>query len=158
MVAPHARSRSLSRPHRGIFFAPGHASLSPRRNLARLFLQIRGVESAAQENAPRFEQRSARSPAAVAIRSSKRAREEAATNLHQGQCNDPYWHGIFGGLYSPHLRTAVWGSLIRAEAIADRLVHRRKHYSEVARLDFDADGREELYFTSERYAILVHPC
>ena len=86
------------------------------------------------------------------------AHEEAATNLHQGQCNDPYWHGIFGGLYSPHLRTAVWRSLIRAEAIADRLAHRKKHYAEVARLDFDADGREELYFTSERYAILVHPC
>ncbi len=86
------------------------------------------------------------------------AREEAATHLLQGQCNDPYWHGIFGGLYSPHLRTAVWRSLIRAEAVADRLVHRRKHYAEVARLDFDADGREELYFTSESYAILVDPC
>ncbi len=86
------------------------------------------------------------------------AHEEAATNLHQGQCNDPYWHGIFGGLYSPHLRTAVWRSLIRAETVADRLVHRRKHYAEVARLDFDADGREELYFTSESYAILVDPC
>ena len=44
------------------------------------------------------------------------ARDEAVTNLLQGQCNDPYWHGIFGGLYSPHLRTAVWRSLIRSEA------------------------------------------
>ncbi|HEY6443423.1 MAG TPA: alpha-amylase/4-alpha-glucanotransferase domain-containing protein [Candidatus Acidoferrales bacterium] len=89
---------------------------------------------------------------------SQAAHDEAATSLHQGQCNDPYWHGIFGGLYSPHLRTAVWRSLIRAEAIADRLTHRRKHYAEVARLDFDADGRQELYFTSESYTILVHPC
>jgi alpha-amylase len=86
------------------------------------------------------------------------AREEAATNLLQGQCNDPYWHGIFGGLYSPHLRTAVSRSLIRAEAVADRLVHRKKRYAEVARLDFDSDSREELYFTSESYAILVDPC
>src|SRR6185437_901279 len=86
------------------------------------------------------------------------ARQEAATHLLRGQCNDPYWHGIFGGLYSPHLRTAVWRSLIRAESVADRLTHRRKHYAEVARMDFDADGREELYFTSESYAILVDPC
>jgi alpha-amylase len=88
---------------------------------------------------------------------SQAAREEATTHLLQGQCNDPYWHGIFGGLYSPHLRTAVWRSLARAETIADRLVHRRKHYAEVSKLDFNADGREELYFTSESYAILVDP-
>jgi len=88
---------------------------------------------------------------------SQAAREEAVTNLLQGQCNDPYWHGIFGGLYSPHLRTAVWRSLAHAETIADRLAHRRKHYAEVSRLDFNADGREELYFTSESYAVLVDP-
>ena len=87
------------------------------------------------------------------------AREAAATHAPlRGQCNDPYWHGVFGGLYSPHLRTALWRSLIRAETIADRLSHRRKHYAEVAHMDFDADGREEIYFTSESYAILVDPC
>src|SRR5579872_7398128 len=30
---------------------------------------------------------------------------EAMTSLLRGQCNDAYWHGVFGGLYMPHLRT-----------------------------------------------------
>ncbi|MBZ5503022.1 MAG: DUF1925 domain-containing protein [Acidobacteriia bacterium] len=85
------------------------------------------------------------------------AREEAATQLLRGQCNDAYWHGVFGGLYSPHLRTAVWGSLAHAEAIADGLTHRKQQYAEVERLDFDADGRDEIYVTSDRYAALIDP-
>jgi alpha-amylase len=85
------------------------------------------------------------------------AREHATTLLLRGQCNDPYWHGIFGGLYSPHLRTALWRSLAEAEAIADGLTHRKRQYADVARLDFDADGSEEVYFTSDRYAALVAP-
>jgi hypothetical protein len=85
------------------------------------------------------------------------AREEAMTLLLRGQCNDAYWHGVFGGLYSPHLRTAVWSSLVQAEAIADRLTHRKRNYAEVAKVDFDGDGRDEVYFTSDRYAALIEP-
>src|SRR5262249_16601916 len=44
--------------------------------------------------------------------------EEAKTHLFRAQCNDAYWHGIFGGLYSPHLRTAAWQELVRAEKLA----------------------------------------
>jgi alpha-amylase len=87
----------------------------------------------------------------------RQAREEATTLLLRSQCNDAYWHGIFGGLYSPHLRTALWKSLIQAETIADRLAHRRKHYADAAKLDFDADGYEEIYLTSDRYAALITP-
>ena len=85
------------------------------------------------------------------------AREQATVLLHRAQCNDAYWHGIFGGLYSPHLRTALWNSLIQAEAIADGLTHRTKEFAEATRLDFDADGREEIYFTSDRFAALLAP-
>ena len=61
-------------------------------------------------------ERSARSrAAAAATRVSGQARDEAMTLLLQGQCNDAYWHGVFGGLYSPHLRTALWRSLEQAE-------------------------------------------
>ncbi|HUJ30597.1 MAG TPA: alpha-amylase/4-alpha-glucanotransferase domain-containing protein [Candidatus Acidoferrum sp.] len=82
---------------------------------------------------------------------------KATTLLLRSQCNDPYWHGVFGGLYSPHLRTASWRSLVEAEAIADRLSHRARHYTEAEKLDFNADEREEVYFTSDRYAVLVQP-
>jgi 4-alpha-glucanotransferase len=83
--------------------------------------------------------------------------ESAETLLLRGQCNDPYWHGIFGGLYAPHLRTACWRSLVEAEAMADGLAHKSKEYAESAKIDFDADGSEEICFISERYAALVEP-
>ena len=75
----------------------------------------------------------------------------------RGQCNDPYWHGVFGGLYSPHLRTELWRSLIQAEAIADALANPTGHYQNVATMDFDSDGRDEIYFTSDRYAAVLCP-
>jgi 4-alpha-glucanotransferase len=90
-------------------------------------------------------------------RAFRKARREASTLLLRGQCNDPYWHGVFGGLYSPHLRTAVWRSLEQAETIADSLAHHKKSFVHAATLDFDADGRDDLYLTSDRYAALVSP-
>jgi 4-alpha-glucanotransferase len=85
------------------------------------------------------------------------AREQARTLMLRGQCNDPYWHGVFGGLYAPHLRAALWRSLAEAEAIADKLSHRAHHYDDAVKIDFDADGHEEIYFTSDRYAALLCP-
>jgi len=85
------------------------------------------------------------------------ARERAQTLLLRGQCNDPYWHGVFGGLYAPHLRTALWRSLQEAEAIADGLSHVTTEYQSVSKFDFDADGHDELYFTSHRFAVLLKP-
>jgi 4-alpha-glucanotransferase len=90
-------------------------------------------------------------------RSFKKARQEAATQLLRGQCNDPYWHGVFGGLYSPHLRTANWRSLVQAESIADSLLQHKKAFAHAVTLDFNADGRDEIYLTSDRYAALVIP-
>jgi alpha-amylase/alpha-mannosidase (GH57 family) len=83
--------------------------------------------------------------------------EKAATLMLRSQCNDPYWHGVFGGLYAPHLRTAPWRSLVEAEAIADGLSHKSRQYADAAELDFDADGHDEIYLTSDRYAVLFQP-
>jgi 4-alpha-glucanotransferase len=85
------------------------------------------------------------------------ARADAKTSLLRGQCNDAYWHGVFGGLYSPHLRTAVWNALEHAETIAEGLSHRGRHYADVQQLDFESDGHQEIYFTSDRYAALLAP-
>jgi alpha-amylase len=85
------------------------------------------------------------------------ARDKAQTLLLRGQCNDPYWHGVFGGLYAPHLRTALWQSLLEAEAIADGLSHVTAEYQSVSKFDFDSDGHDELYFTSQRFAALLKP-
>ena len=90
-------------------------------------------------------------------RSFQRATQDAVTQLLRGQCNDPYWHGIFGGLYSPHLRTANWNALAQAETIADTLAHHKKPFTRADILDFNADGRDEIYLTSDRYAALLVP-
>ena len=44
----------------------------------------------------------------VSLETVKTARRE----LWQAQCNCAYWHGVFGGLYLPHLRHAVHAHLI----------------------------------------------
>ena len=88
---------------------------------------------------------------------SQMERESAETSLLRGQCNDSYWHGVFGGLYSPHLRTAAWQALEAAETAADRLSHRARQFAEVETLDFNGDGRDEIYLTSDQYSALVCP-
>jgi len=45
-------------------------------------------------------------------------RDAALDRLLAGQSNDPYWHGLFGGIYLPDLRLANHGNLIAAEDIA----------------------------------------
>jgi 4-alpha-glucanotransferase len=85
------------------------------------------------------------------------ARARATTNLLRAQCNDAYWHGIFGGLYAPHLRTALWRELVRAETVADGLHHGTKTYQVMTQLDFDADGQEEIEITSPEFAALIKP-
>jgi alpha-amylase len=45
--------------------------------------------------------------------------EAARQELYRAQCNCPYWHGAFGGLYLPHLRNAVYRGLIAAHNALD---------------------------------------
>ena len=66
----------------------------------------------------------------------------AYRQLLRGQCNDAYWHGIFGGLYAAHLRTAVYRCLLQAERCSRRGVCGRGLRWE--KLDYDLDGSEEL--------------
>jgi 4-alpha-glucanotransferase len=85
------------------------------------------------------------------------AREQARTHLLRSQCNDAYWHGIFGGLYAPHLRTALWQELVRAEKVLASAEHGGADFAELDRLDFDLDGYEEIYLRSSRYTALLKP-
>ncbi|MBZ5700826.1 MAG: DUF1926 domain-containing protein [Acidobacteriia bacterium] len=88
-----------------------------------------------------------------------RAAEELAqarTHLLRAQCNDAYWHGIFGGLYAPHLRTALWREIIRAESIADRQIPGGLQPRAEA-VDFDADGAQELALSAPQYHALLKP-
>jgi alpha-amylase len=66
---------------------------------------------------------------------------ELVAALYRAQANDAYWHGLFGGLYLPHLRRAVWHNLIALEAGLDALCPRPP----LARFDLDLDGRIETF-------------
>ena len=102
---------------------------------------------------------SARIAAAQPCREGQKQSEElckARDLLLRAQCNDAYWHGIFGGIYAPHLRTDPWRNLIRAEAIADRQTPGGL-FPRVELLDYDADGANELLFTSPECQALLKP-
>ncbi len=60
--------------------------------------------------------------------------------LHRAQANDAYWHGLFGGLYLPHLRRAVWNNLLALEAALTALVPA----AACEQFDLDHDGHLEL--------------
>jgi len=94
-----------------------------------------------------------------ARKSARRAllQTRAITHLLRSQCNDAYWHGIFGGLYAPHLRTEMWRELVRAETIADALRNGAKQYQTITQLDFDKDGRDEIEITAPQFAAVVKP-
>ena len=46
--------------------------------------------------------------------------QRAIDHLYQGQSNDCYWHGLFGGIYIAHMRLATAEHLIAAEDLADQ--------------------------------------
>ncbi|MCK4298821.1 MAG: DUF1926 domain-containing protein, partial [Planctomycetes bacterium] len=68
-----------------------------------------------------------------------------------------YWHGVFGGLYLPHLRSAAYSNLIAAEAIVEGLRHRGRSWVEVEEVDFDLDGRPELLLSNAQLALGLVP-
>ncbi len=74
--------------------------------------------------------------------------------LYQVQCNDGYWHGVFGGLYLPHLRHALYESLIRAEAIYDQKIHQGKRWIDLERLDLNGDGDDEVILKNPQSVLL----
>lgn len=72
-------------------------------------------------------------------------------HLLQAQANDAYWHGVFGGVYLPHLRRAVWQNLRAAEGAGRRLVAR------VSEEDYDLDGHREVLFEGPEQNVYVAP-
>jgi len=72
-------------------------------------------------------------------------KSKAKEYLYRGQTNCAYWHGVFGGLYLPHLRRAIYENLIKAESIAVQ-----KHL-EIKEIDFDADGSDEILIRTDRF-------
>lgn len=61
--------------------------------------------------------------------------------LYECQANDAYWHGLFGGLYLPHLRRAIFNALLTLEVLLDAVTQRPLKVV----LDIDLDGHDEAF-------------
>lgn len=72
--------------------------------------------------------------------------------IGRAQCNDAYWHGVFGGLYLPFLRGALWRELAEAEAML-----RRGQPLRVEQRDADRDGAPEVLVHDARRAVVISP-
>ncbi len=81
--------------------------------------------------------------------------EAIRDHLFQGQSNDCYWHGLFGGIYLSHMRLATLEHLIAAEDAADRA--RGRAGLEIELADFDVDGFDELLVTAPGQRLLLKP-
>ncbi|MCA9023927.1 MAG: DUF1926 domain-containing protein [Planctomycetaceae bacterium] len=75
---------------------------------------------------------------------------QAQTELHRGQCNCPYWHGAFGGLYLPHLRNAIYKHLIAADTAIEEMSGHDAKWVHIEADDFNLDARKEIRMSSDR--------
>lgn len=80
------------------------------------------------------------------------ARDVAHDDLLRGQSNDVYWHGLFGGIYIPHLRLATMAHLVAAEDAADAALGALRR---AERADLDLDGRDEILLANEGQVVTV---
>ncbi|HZP57618.1 MAG TPA: alpha-amylase/4-alpha-glucanotransferase domain-containing protein [Dehalococcoidia bacterium] len=80
---------------------------------------------------------------------------EARDALWKAQCNCPYWHGVFGGLYLRNIRAATLSNLVRAERLADEAAGAVG--VRVGEQDYDFDGRDEVLLQTPWLTLLLHP-
>jgi hypothetical protein len=93
-----------------------------------------------------------RTSAAVAAMPPGPAHDLALDHLYQGQSNDCYWHGLFGGIYISHMRLATHEHLIAAEDLAETATGRLV----AAELrDLDLDGVDEVRLTAAGQVVTV---
>ena len=78
-------------------------------------------------------------------------------HLYRGQCNCPYWHGAFGGIYLPHLRNAIFNHLITADNLLGRLTGEHSEAVHATADDYDFDGLQEVRLSNEKLCVWVAP-
>jgi alpha-amylase len=81
--------------------------------------------------------------------------ERIRDHLYQGQSNDCYWHGLFGGIYLSHMRLATLEHLIAAEDAADRAD--RAPGVTIESVDLDIDGFDELLVSTPGQIVAIKP-
>jgi alpha-amylase len=84
-----------------------------------------------------------------------KASDAMLRELWKGQCNDAYWHGVFGGLYLTILRRITYSHLIRAQSMVEEVKHGGTDFIEIERPNFD--GSKELLVNTKTLGVLASP-
>lgn len=86
---------------------------------------------------------------------------DAWDEIYKSQCNDCYWHGLFGGIYLQFLRFSVYTNLINAEKLIDTvnaLINpEMTSYIYIMPLDFNKNSKTEYIIESDIYNIYIDP-
>ncbi len=99
-----------------------------------------------------------RTSAKVAAMPEGPAADRARDHLYQGQSNDCYWHGLFGGIYISHMRLATYEHLIAAEDAADAAARTAGRTVDGVRVeDVDLDGVPEIVMATPGQVVVVKP-
>jgi alpha-amylase len=81
--------------------------------------------------------------------------------VYKAQCNDCYWHGLFGGVYLQFLRFSVYTHLINAEKLIDTINAiinpKLASYIYITPLDFNKDSKTEYIIESDIYNLYINP-
>ena len=88
--------------------------------------------------------------------------------MWKAQCNCPYWHGVFGGIYLADIRATTYSYLVQAESKADSIIHQprswlgkifrsSRSWLEWQKADFDGDGNEELLVDGDSFSVYLSP-
>lgn len=77
--------------------------------------------------------------------------------LYRGQCNCPYWHGLFGGVYLNFLRHAVYTHLISAETMMDAAEHGDADWIQYRITDFNKDLSDDILISGRNLNVYCSP-
>ncbi len=99
-----------------------------------------------------------RTSAKVAAMPQGPPRAAALDHLYQGQSNDCYWHGLFGGIYISHMRLATYEHLLAAEDAADQGARAAGEAVDGVRVeDIDLDGVPEVVLSTAGQVVAIKP-
>lgn len=84
--------------------------------------------------------------------------EKAEDHLWASQCNCPYWHGVFGGIYLNNIRYAVYREMLLAENLLDVVEYGdERNWFNYNRFDYDMDGHEEILIETRLLNVYINP-
>ncbi len=89
-------------------------------------------------------------------RALKEALDAATLHLYSAQASDVLWHGPHAGVYDARLRHRAWRDLLEADS---RVAHTLGEGTDIRqlRLDYDADGRQEIVVRTARLGAVLDP-